>query len=203
MSWLYARGVRKDAAASCKWKTVFSSTTLSGGVIVFTNHDWLATCPGIYLVCFRKLRCSTLPTFLTVNTIWSPTGQLDLQGSSAITSILPQHLCNTEGMSYCASVKETKGRWGFVAECSSASFWNATSSKILSGNDELKISFPTKGREIPVFHKPLESKSWMPSEAKDVQSVNYRLSLLTQHSCPGILMSPVEINRLTESQVLL
>lgn len=34
----------------------------------------------------------------------------------------------------------------------------------------------------------------MPSEAKDVQSLNYRLSLLTQHSYLGILMSPTGIN---------
>lgn len=61
-------------------------------------------------------------------------------------------------------------------------------------NDKLEISFPTKGRDKPIFHKPLGSKLWMPSEAKDVQSLNYRLSLLTQHSYLGILISPTGIN---------
>lgn len=83
---------------------------------------------------------------------------------------------------------------GFPTGSSSAWLWNPATSKRLSRNDKLDISFPTKEKDTPVFHKPLESKLWIPSEAKDVQSVNYRLDLVTQHSYLGILMSPTEIN---------
>lgn len=83
---------------------------------------------------------------------------------------------------------------GFPTGSSSAWLWNPATSKRLSRNDKLDISFPTKEKDTPVFHKPLESKLWIPSEAKDVQSVNYRLDLVTQHSYLGILMSLTEIN---------
>lgn len=88
---VYLLGGEKRGCCWLQMKMWFSTTVLSGGFIVFTHHYWLATCPGIYCVCFRKLRVSTFPSFLTVKTIWSPMGQLDLQCYSAVTSILPRH----------------------------------------------------------------------------------------------------------------
>lgn len=84
------QGVREDAAVVFKLKC-FNTPLLSGEFIVFIHHYWLGTCPDIYCVCFRKLRFSVFPKFLTFKTIWSPMGHLDLQRCWAVTSIPPQH----------------------------------------------------------------------------------------------------------------
>lgn len=98
-------GGEKRCYCWLQMKACFSRTVLSGGFIVLTHHYSLATCPGIYCVCFGKLRFSTFPAFLTVKTIWSPMRQLDLQCYSAVASIPLGSSWNTEGMSYHNSMK--------------------------------------------------------------------------------------------------
>lgn len=95
---VYLPGSEKRCCCWFQIKMCFSTPLLSGEFIVFIHHYWLATCPDIYCVCFRRLRFSAFPKFLTFKTIWSPMGHLDLQCYWA--QVFPLSIsCNTERMS--------------------------------------------------------------------------------------------------------
>lgn len=115
---VYLPGSEKRCCCWFQIKMCFCTPLLSGEFIVSIHHYWLAACPDIHCVCFRKLRFSTFPKFLTFKTIWSPMGYLDAiehkYSSSAFHVILRGWATITKCNTMLAYIKKSQEDGAFL-----------------------------------------------------------------------------------------